>query len=226
MAFSAVYFDCDSTLSEIEGIDELARKAAPAVRSRIESLTADAMDGRVPLERVYAERLEIVRPSRAALDEVGRTYVERVVPGVREVVEVLARLGKHVGIVSGGLEPAVLCLARALGIPPSNVHAVPLFFDDEGRYAGFDADSPLARAGGKIEVLDRISSEHGPLCFVGDGITDLEAQNVVEAFVGYGGVVRRDAVADGARTYLEEKDLRALLDIVLTPEERRATRGV
>ena len=41
--FGAICFDCDSTLTRIEGIDELARRRAAA--AEITRLTAAAMDG-------------------------------------------------------------------------------------------------------------------------------------------------------------------------------------
>ena len=46
-----VIFDCDSTLTGIEGIDELA--SHPDTRQRVADLTRSAMDGKVNLETVY-----------------------------------------------------------------------------------------------------------------------------------------------------------------------------
>ena len=57
--FRTVLFDCDSTLSTIEGIEELAA----ANRPEIVALTEAAMRGEVPLETVYAKRLELVQPT-------------------------------------------------------------------------------------------------------------------------------------------------------------------
>jgi len=70
-----ICFDCDSTLSAVEGIDELARLRGPDTFALIEGMTADAMDGKQALEDVFARRLEIIRPSRADVAEVGRRYV-------------------------------------------------------------------------------------------------------------------------------------------------------
>jgi phosphoserine phosphatase len=51
-----VIFDCDSTLSTIEGIDELARlsDSENEVAVRIAALTKRAMEGDIPLEAVYS----------------------------------------------------------------------------------------------------------------------------------------------------------------------------
>ena len=45
--FNAVCFDCDSTLSRIEGIDELGRNAG--CEAEIAELTNAAMDGKIAL---------------------------------------------------------------------------------------------------------------------------------------------------------------------------------
>ncbi len=42
---------------------------------------------------------------------------------------------------------------------------------------------------------------------VGDGSTDLVTKNVVKLFVGFGGVKRRPAVADGAEVFVYSKSL-------------------
>lgn len=171
------------------------------------------MDGRTPLEDVYGERLHATRPSRSDLARIGARYVETRVEGAQEVFAELSRRGIVTGIVSGGLRPAVHVIAESLGVPHDRVHAVDVRFDETGAYAGFDEQSPLARAGGKIEVLGRSGFAPRPLAFVGDGVTDLETKDVVDVFVGYGGVVRRDRVAAQAAYYLEGEDLRALLDL-------------
>ena len=102
-AFSAVVFDCDSTLVSVEGVDLLAGEE----RARIEALTASAMRGEVPLEEVYGLRLEMLRPSRARVEDVARAYVEALVEDAVDVARALAEEGIQVWILSGGLLPAV-----------------------------------------------------------------------------------------------------------------------
>jgi phosphoserine phosphatase len=222
--FRAVYFDCDSTLSAIEGVDELLEGVDPALCAEIRELTEQAMDGTRPLAEVYEQRLHLLAPHRAQLDLVGELYVQRLVPHAREVITALQSLGKHVGIISGGLLRPVSHLARHLGIAEANVHAVPVSFADDGSYVDFDRSSPLWHNGGKIDVVTALPPEHRPVAFVGDGITDLETKGHVDRFVGFGGVVARPAVRAGAECFVPTASLAGVLPFVLTPGEQQRLR--
>jgi len=193
--FRTVVFDCDSTLSAIEGIDELAG----TYRAAITELTEAAMRGDVPLQDVYGRRLALIRPSRVAIDALAAHYIATAVPGARETVAALRAANVEVRILSGGIRQAILPFAEWLGLTPADVQAVDIHFDDAGRYAGFDESSPLTRSGGKhILVAAWRASLPTPIMMVGDGVTDLEARPAVELFVAYAGVVDREAVTSQA----------------------------
>ncbi|MGQ0552730.1 MAG: HAD-IB family phosphatase [Planctomycetota bacterium] len=212
--FERIVFDCDSTLSCIEGIEELAAGCAPEVRREIEETTRLAMDGRVPLEQVFARRLSLVSPSRAAVEAIGARYIACAVPQVRETLAALAALGKELHVVSGGLLPAVRPFAEWLGVPASHVHAVPLDFDETGRYAGFDAAHPLACSGGKRHVVAGLCVEpqHAArTAFIGDGMTDAETRDVVDCFLCFTGVVGRPGVTALAHAVVAGPSFAALL---------------
>lgn len=210
--FRTVIFDCDSTLSTIEGIDELA----VGQREDIARLTDAAMRGEVPLEEVYGRRLALVRPTREALEQLGRRYVETLVPDARATLTALAAEGVEVRVVSGGLLPAVLAAARACGVPDRRVAAVDVRFDAAGEYAGFEEASPLARSGGKLTVLRAWGAEMPrPAMLVGDGATDLEGRPAVDSFVAYAGVVARDAVVQAADAVVRTPSLAPVFALAL-----------
>lgn len=215
--YATVVFDCDSTLATIEGIEELAVLAGTP-DAELRRLTAQAMDGSLPLEAVYGRRLDLVDPSRELVARVGARYVETALPHARELVAALRSLGKRVVIVSGGVLPAVRILADHLGVEPADTHAVDLRFAPDGAYAGYDEASPLARAGGKPEVIAPLAAR-GPVVLVGDGATDLEAAPVCARFVAFGGVEARPAVFEHARVRCATPDLAALVPLLLAPEE-------
>jgi len=218
--FLSFWFDCDSTLSSIEGVDELCRWRDEHARAEIESLTTRAMEGEISLEEIYPTRLELLAPHRTEIDKIGQLYVEQMLPWTKEVVAALHHLGKTVGIVSGGIEQAVRVLAAEIGIGNDLVHAVPLIFNEDGSYQGFNQRSPLWKNGGKLTVM-RNSSQR-PAIFIGDGVTDLETRPAVDLLVGFGGVRARTAVREGADIFLDRPDLRCLLDIALDDDEKGA----
>ena len=215
--YGTVVFDCDSTLSAIEGIDELAG----ARKEEIAALTRRAMAGEVPLEAVYGQRLALLAPSRARVEALGRQYVDAALPSARALVQALAALGKRVVIVSGGILAAVQALGDALGVPREQVLAVEVFHDRGGAYAGYDELSPLARSGGKLVVLRELarSDRAGGLVLVGDGATDLEAAPAARRFVAFGGVERRAVVFARASVTCDKRDLAALLPLLVSQDE-------
>ena len=209
-AFRSVIFDCDSTLSAIEGIEELAA----GHRAEVERLTGLAMLGQVSLESVYGRRLDLIQPSKKAVERIGKMYIDRMVPGAPEVVRTLMAEGVRVFILSGGLLPAVRALGHHLGVPDQFIGAVDLRFDQSGAYAGFDESSLLARSGGKRMWIEARSDIIRPVLLVGDGATDLEAKPVIDRFAAFTGVARREPVVAKADFVIPGPGLEAVLDLV------------
>jgi phosphoserine phosphatase len=223
--YDTVVFDCDSTLSAVEGIDELASAAGPEVIAWVTDLTRRAMEGELGLEDVYGLRLERIRPTRDAVDQVGRLYVERAQPHAAALVRALQSLGKRVCVVSGGLYPAVAAVATAVGVAEEDVFAVGIQFAADGSYAGFEESSPLARSGGKPPLLREISATSGATCLIGDGVTDLEAAPEIARFIAFGGVERREPVFEAAAATCDKADFAALVPLLLAESEIEALAG-
>ena len=211
-----VVFDCDATLSALEGIDELAAQAG--VAEKVSSLTHRAMNGDIPLEAIYGERLALIRPPRAALAAIARRYCEVIVPGARETIAALQARGIKTAIVSGGLLDAVLPLAAAVGVAAADTFAVSLQFDAVGNYLHY-IENPLTTAGGKAAVVAAWKKRHGlkHVVMVGDGMSDVAARapDAADRIIGYGGVVERAAVRTAADQYSTARDLRELLPLIL-----------
>ena len=218
--FQSVVFDCDSTLVTIEGIDELAGEKTAEIRA----LTELAMQGKVALEEVYGRRLAIIDPTREQVDAIGRLYIDSLVEDAAEVVAALHWLGKDVRVISGGLRPPVVAAAAHLGIDAAKVAAVDISFDGEGRYLDFESGSPLARSGGKPDVLAKWNLPR-PALLVGDGATDLEGRAAVDFFAAFMGVAYRETVAAGADAVLTAPTLAPVLALAASPEDRQRLAG-
>lgn len=200
--YRLVLFDVDSTLVTIEGIDVLA-----GGNREITRLTEAAMNGEIPLDEVYGRRLDVIKPTRAAVEALGVQYTESLVDGAAETLDALQRAGALVHLVTAGIELAILPLAAKLNVPARNVHAVRLQFDADGHYAGFDRRSFLTKPRGKeLVVRDIRARTHGKAAFVGDGASDLEARPAVDLFVGFGGVAVRSKVKENADVFVTSFD--------------------
>lgn len=160
------------------------------------------MNGEIQLEEVYARRLDMIRPTRSAVEALGQQYVASMVPGAEETVARLREAGAVIHLVTAGIEQAVRPLADRLGIRP--VSAVRLRFAADGSYAGFDP-SVLTQGGGKeIVVRDIRARSHGTAALIGDGASDLEAKPALDLFIGFGGVHIRPRVRDNADVFVTD----------------------
>jgi phosphoserine phosphatase len=198
-------------LSGVEGIDWLASLRGAEVEAWSGSLTARAMEGLIPIEAVYGERMGIVRPTLSEIQELSAIYIDHLAPGAREALAELRDQDVELILVSGGLREAILPLAKEVGIPEKQVHAVSVFFDRDGEYAGFDERSLMTRQNGKRATVKEMALK-GPVLAVGDGMTDCEIRPVVDGFAAFTGFMKRDPVVERADYVIENFDqLRSLV---------------
>ncbi len=209
MSFGIICFDCDSTLSKIEGIDELGRRSGQF--DALVGLTNAAMNGELALEAVYGKRLDLIKPDKAQMKWLADLYVTEMVEGVEEVFRTLINQGKQIHIVSGGIRQAILPLAKKLGLPADRVHAVDVSFNADGTYKDFDQLSPLAKTGGKATICKQIQQDDLSMAMIGDGKTDLEAKQAGAKVIGFGGVMQRDIVVEQADVFVKDTSLMAVL---------------
>jgi phosphoserine phosphatase len=212
VATKLLLLDCDSTLSSIEGIDELGRLRGPETFQAVEDMTNAAMNGGTPMEAIFAKRLDIIKPTATELAAIGAKYIATVEPTAKAALEKLRADGWTIAIVSGGFTQAIRPLADFLGI--SRVEAVTLKFHGDGSYAGFDESCPTCRTKGKNVVARRLRAEHQAtqVVMVGDGASDLEVKGDADLVVGFGRYVQRPKVVAGADKFI--RSLAELIEVV------------
>ena len=197
--FRHVFFDCDSTLTSVEGIDELAEMAGKG--GEVRAMTDAAMGGASDLESVYRQRLELVNPTRRQVLGLTGVYRRHMVDDAPAVVGALQSLGIEVYVISGGLLEPVTAFAATLGVGADHVRAVTICYDhlagdwwrDTGQEAGLDdrylsvGSEPLTASDGKAGIIrDFVGTGGGRSLLVGDGVSDLAAAPAVDLFVGFG----------------------------------------
>ncbi len=221
-----VIFDCDSTLSAVEGIDLLAGDAE--TRKQVIDLTNAAMSGVTPLNQVYGKRLELISPTRQAIRELAKTYSEHAIPDCQITIRALMDTGCDVYIVSGGLLEPVLEFGVSMGVPASHIRAVEVQYDQldgqwwesqnletDQRYLTY-RHGDLAESDGKAKIItELLRDKSGASLLVGDGVSDLLARNAVSLFVGYAGVEARTRGCNEAAIHFSAPSLLPLLPLSL-----------
>lgn len=212
MTIDCVVFDCDGTLSEVEGIDELARMNS--VFETVSAMTERAMGETGITLDLYEKRLEKVQPSWSQLETLATLYYLRRTPDVEALISHCGAQGIAVFVVSAGLNPSVVQFCEELGVSASHVFAVDCFFDAAGHYRDFDRHAPTTRAGGKREVVQKLKEQYENILFVGDGKNDLEVKDMVHTFVGYGGAYYRPAIEAACEHYIKEPSIWAVVALL------------
>lgn len=216
----AIVFDCDGTLSGIEGIDELARMNG--VGEQVEHLTAEAMGGGGLSPDLFHRRLKLVMPTQTQLQELTRRYFQSKTLDILSVLNTFHLLKKPVYIVSAGLAPAVLAFGEMLAIPAQQIYAVDIYFDSLGKYLDFDRGSSLVHANGKRSIVETLCQRHPRLAYIGDGMNDLVVYDLVSRFIGYGGAFYRASIAECCRHYISTPSMAPVLPLCLTEDELSA----
>lgn len=211
----AVVFDCDSTLSRIEGIDKIAEKNG--VLSKVQFLTEKAMSETGVFNSMYAQRLDIVKPTLEQMFWASEQYYDARTEHVVEVISLLQNLGKPVYIASAGIRQAIKPFAKRLNIPAENVYAVNIYFHPDGSYKDYQRDSLLIEH--KASVVDQLKLKHPRIVHIGDGMNDVEAAHIATRFIGYGGDVYRANVAKLSHFYILCSSMLAVLPLLLTQKE-------
>ena len=204
-----VLFDLDSTLITCESLDELLARALsgqPERVAEVHAITRAGMEGRIDFRESVDRRLALARPARAEAEAFGQEALERLTPGMEELI---AGLAAEVWIVSGGLREVVLPVAARLGVPPERVRATRPDWSAEGELRG------LLECDTKVEQLRApAASWPRPAVIVGDGMSDHAplAAGLVDHFIAFTAHVRRaPVVATGAPEARSVPELEYLL---------------
>lgn len=228
--YKHIFFDCDSTLTTVEGIDALADASGKSWRVAV--LTDAAMSGDVNLEEIYAKRLRTLRPTRGQVRAIRQVYKKNVVPDVIDLIAALQLLDHNVYIISGGLAEPVHDFGLYLGVPRDHIRAVGIEYDRlsgewwynheerpniSERYLTVD-EAPLTVSDGKAQIVGHfLADQAGRSLLIGDGVSDLLAGPAVDLFVGYGGVVDRRQVHEEAPAFITSPSLAPLLAMAAGP---------
>ncbi len=165
-----VCFDMDSTLIQVEVIDELAKAAG--VGEQVATITEQAMRGEIDFSESFRQRLALLKGlDESVLNDIAESLP--VTEGAARLISHLRHFGYKVAILSGGFTYFANFLKEKLGV--DYVYANQLDFENgklTGKVKGDIIDGEM-----KARLLMQIAQEEGisteQVIAVGDGANDL-----------------------------------------------------
>jgi len=165
-----VVMDMDSTLIQVEVIDELA--AAAGVGEEVSKITSRAMDGELSFDESLHKRVGLLKGlPESVLEDVCKQIPFTL--GAKKFVKILRKLGYKTVVISGGFSFFTNRLQEELGLDHSFANTLEIV---DGRLTG-RVIGDVINAQSKADILCRIAENEGialdQVVAIGDGANDL-----------------------------------------------------
>ena len=212
--YRLVAFDMDSTLINIECVDEIA--AVAGRRDEVAAITEAAMRGEITdYKESLRRRVALLKGvPESALAEV---YEQRLQlnPGVERFVAALQAAGLKTLLVSGGCTYFSERIRHRLGLDFARANMLAV---EDGRLTGALVDRPWGdicdgteKRRVVLEVCDLLGIDPGQAIAVGDGANDLPMMSVAGLSICYHG---KPAVREQAMISIEAGGMDRALDLL------------
>lgn len=211
-----VVMDMDSTLIQVEVIDELARVAG--VGEQVADITERAMNGELDFPGALRERVALLKGLKAeALEQVYRNIP--LTPGARNLVTILKRLGFKTAVISGGFQFFTDRLKADLGLDYAYANGLEIVDGVvTGQVAGTIVDG--AR---KAQLLEEIARKEGitldQTIAIGDGANDLPMLGRAGLGIAFNAKAR---VREQADFHINQQNLDSILYLLGLSEREMA----
>jgi len=197
--------DFDSTFTQVEALDELARislKNHPdreKIYEQIEALTNASMEGRLSFSQSLEERVKLLQANREHLKQLITHLKKKVSTSFSRNTIFFRNHQDEVLIVSGGFKEFIIPVVTEYFIKKENIYANTFVFDEEGNITGYDRENPLSQEGGKVKLLKQLNLP-GDIYGIGDGYSDfqLKESGMIKKFFAFTENIERKSVAEKA----------------------------
>jgi D-3-phosphoglycerate dehydrogenase len=197
--------DFDSTFTQVEALDELARislKDRPdreEIYKKIDDLTNASMEGKLSFTQSLEARVKLLQANRDHLKLLISHLKKKVSTSFSRNTIFFKNHQDEVLIVSGGFKEFITPVVTEYHIKKENIYANTFVFDDEGNIIGYDTENPLSQEGGKVKLLKELNLP-GDIYGIGDGYSDyqLKESGMIKKFFAFTENIERKSVAEKA----------------------------
>ncbi len=206
-----VVLDVDSTLSNEEGIDELARAAGLEHAARVADITDKAMCGEIDFATSLAQRLGVLAGVPSSAIDTARSRITATA-GAAELIGAVHDAGGVVCAVSGGFHELIDDLMSELGVDAWQANR--LGVSDSSLTGGRVGELIDGEAKARWLRLWAHQYDATRVIAVGDGANDLDMMAAADVSVGF---VPKPAVRERVDHCVDTRDLSQVIAL-LEPE--------
>ncbi|MBO9676189.1 MAG: HAD-IB family phosphatase [Sphingobacteriaceae bacterium] len=197
--------DFDSTFTQVEALDELARislKNHPdkeAIFQKIEDYTNFAMEGKLSFSESLAQRVKLLEANEDHLKQLIKHLKKKVSTSFSRNAEFFKKHADEVLIVSGGFKEFITPVVSQYHIKKENIYANTFVTTGDGKIIDYDHANPLSEEGGKVKLLQHLKLE-GELFGIGDGYSDfqLRESGIINKFFAFTENIARESIVSKA----------------------------
>ncbi|WP_462264315.1 HAD-IB family phosphatase [Mucilaginibacter sp.] len=197
--------DFDSTFTQVEALDELARislKKHPdreQIYRQIEDYTNAAMEGKLSFSDSLEGRIKLLQANRQHLKQLVKHLRKKVSISFSRNDQFFKHHQDEVLIVSGGFKEFITPVVTEYHIKKENIYANTFLFDIDGNIVGYDRANPLSQEGGKVKLLRELDLQ-GDIFGIGDGYSDfqLKESGIIKKFFAFTENIERKSVVEKA----------------------------
>ncbi|QJD97391.1 HAD-IB family phosphatase [Mucilaginibacter robiniae] len=197
--------DFDSTFTQVEALDELARISLQDhpdrehIYQQIEAYTNASMEGRLSFADSLENRVKLLQANREHLHLLVKHLRKKVSPSFSRNNIFFKEHTDEVLIVSGGFKEFIIPVVTEYHIKKENIYANTFLFDEQGNIIGYDRSNPLSQEGGKVKLLKELNLQ-GDIYGIGDGYSDfqLKESGLIKKFFAFTENIERKSVVEKA----------------------------
>ncbi len=197
--------DFDSTFTQVEALDELARISLnkhpekEAIFQKIEDYTNLAMEGKLSFSESLAQRVKLLEATEDHLKQLITRLKKKVSASFSRNAEFFKKHADEVLIVSGGFKEFITPVVSQFHIKKENIYANTFVTTGDGKIIDYDHSNPLSEEGGKVKLMRQMNLE-GDLYGIGDGYSDfqLRESGLIKKFYAFTENIARESIVKKA----------------------------